>query len=335
MLSMFNDPNIAAVGPSSNFVMGLQSIFHDAEYVAMQVKYLIGFFLVVRRSDLDAAGGVDDTLPGGDDIDLSIRLRDLGKTLICRRDVFVFHHGSQTGQKVQAGYWNSPTMQERTNHALIRKHGMYKFWDTMIAGWSERKEYGVPFSNADTEGDICRKHVTGEKIIELGCGAVKTVPNAVGVDIAPKGSRIGFIAVDNNKSVADVIADASRQLPFPAGSQDCVIARHIIEHCQDTLGTMKCWNEVLKDGGKLIVACPNNEIGNTIILHPEHMNTFTPQSLTNLATVCGFDLEAVYPNTNGTSMVLIFKKVAEAHYMLTRPLKAVTPLASRLEAAHA
>ena len=331
MLSMFSDPNVAAVGPSSNYVMGLQSIFHDSEYTQLAVKYLIGFFFMVRRSALDEAGGVDDTLPGGDDIDLSIRLRDLGKTLICKRDVFVYHHGSQTGAVVHRGYWNSPQMQEKTNHALIRKHGMLKFWDTMVAGWAAQVEYSTPFINADVEGDLCRQHIGGEgNVVELGCGAVKTVPYAVGVDLRPKGEKIAFVAQDNNKSVAEIHADVSLELPFDEASQDCLIARHILEHCQDTLGTLKVWNRVLKEGGKLVVAVPNHELANTIVMHPEHVTAFTPDSLANLARVCGFEMEVVYPNANGVSLVAVFKKVADAHWALNAPKPTTAPAAARL-----
>ena len=75
---------------------------------------------------------------------------------------------------------------------------------------------------------------------------------------------------------------------------------------------------------------PNNELNNTIVLHPEHINSFTPESLTNLARVCGFEPEIIYRNANEVSLVAVYKKVAEAHDMLTRPPKANMPLAAKL-----
>lgn len=126
MSDYFSDPDCAAVGPSSNVVMGSQNMFIPSEAVS-KVNFLIGLCMMVRRCDLDAAGGVDSTLPGGDDLDLSVRLRNLGKYLLCDKTIFVYHHGFRTGQKVHGSDWNSIAMIERTNHALIRKHGLRQF----------------------------------------------------------------------------------------------------------------------------------------------------------------------------------------------------------------
>ena len=78
MLQHFGNPKCLAVGPASNCVMGLQSIFWDTGVASFKTTYLIGFFMLVRRSALELAGGIDDELPGGDDLDLSIRLRKAG-----------------------------------------------------------------------------------------------------------------------------------------------------------------------------------------------------------------------------------------------------------------
>lgn len=126
MTAYFADPRCGGVGPSSNFVMGNQQIFTD-QYSVCFTTFLIGLCFMVRRSDLDAAGGVDDTLPGGDDLDLSIRLRDLGKYLICDRTIFIYHHGQQTGRSVHGADWDSIRHQEAVRFALIRKHGLRKY----------------------------------------------------------------------------------------------------------------------------------------------------------------------------------------------------------------
>lgn len=131
MMGYFLDPDCGAVGPASNVVMGSQNMFVPTGSV-MKVNFLIGLCLMVRRDYLEAVGGVDTTLPGGDDLDLSIRLRNFGKYLVADKTVFVFHHGFKTGQKVHGSDWNSIAMIERTNHNLIRKHGLRNFlnlWD--------------------------------------------------------------------------------------------------------------------------------------------------------------------------------------------------------------
>lgn len=136
MVAHFADPNISAVGPSSNCVMGIQNIFTNGTPNIVGVNFLIGFCLMVRRSALVECGGVDDTLPGGDDLDLSIRLRKAGYRLVCDKNAFVYHHGFKTGERVHGGQnikggWNSVEMMENTNFALIQKHGLREWMTCM------------------------------------------------------------------------------------------------------------------------------------------------------------------------------------------------------------
>jgi GT2 family glycosyltransferase len=138
LLAYFKDPKVGAVGPSSNYVMGAQQIFSPLppEDQVLRLKFLINFCCMVRRSALDEAGGIDDTLPGGDDLDQSLRLRQKGFELLVDRSVFVYHHGAKTGERInggsgQSGGWNSMEMTEKTNFSLIRKHGLRSWMDMM------------------------------------------------------------------------------------------------------------------------------------------------------------------------------------------------------------
>jgi GT2 family glycosyltransferase len=133
LVSHFDDPTIGAVGPTSNCVMGGQQMGCLFEADLIEAPFLVGFCVMLRRSALDAVGGVDDALPNhGDDIDFSIRLRKAGFKLLIDRNVFVFHHGFKTGERLHGAYWNSMEMQEKTNFSLIRKHGLKEFICTMI-----------------------------------------------------------------------------------------------------------------------------------------------------------------------------------------------------------
>lgn len=98
----FEDPSVGAVGPTSNYVMGRQhSRFNLPHVVVEETRFLIGFFLAVRKEIIDELGGLDESLSpngigGGDDLDYSIRIRKAGYRLIIARDIFVWHAGSQT-----------------------------------------------------------------------------------------------------------------------------------------------------------------------------------------------------------------------------------------------
>lgn len=302
LLNAFESPNCAAVGPASNVVMGRQNMFMPLPQSLYRTKFLIGFCLLVRRSDLDAAGGIDDTLPGGDDLDLSIRLRKLGKYLLINREVFVWHHGFKTGTRVHGADWNSATMTERTNHALIQKHGLRAYLDL----WGEEQTPQVPWTAQDTEGDLIRQYVTGPNVVEIGCGDQKTVPEAIGVDIVPRGTQMPGVT-KGRTSVADVVGDVSGDLPVEPGSMDTIIARHILEHIPNTVGALKSWRKSLRPGGRLIVAVPNHNIRNSIPMNHEHCHGFTPEGLTDLMESTGWTTLKVMDGMNYISFVGVFE----------------------------
>jgi O-antigen biosynthesis protein len=133
LLKNFSDQRVGGVGPTSNCVMGAQNMGWYSEGDKIETPYLIGYCVMLRREALDKAGGVDDSLPNhGDDIDLSIRIRQQGYLLLADRTVFVFHHGFKSGERALGSYYNSMEMQDKTNHSLIRKHGLRQYLATMV-----------------------------------------------------------------------------------------------------------------------------------------------------------------------------------------------------------
>lgn len=309
LLRHFDNDNVAAVGPATTVAAGLQSIYHPVHpRTPTEVSFLIFFTVMVRRSHLDEVGGIDTTLPGGDDFDLSMRFRAAGKHLVIDPQAFLIHHGFKTGTRVRGdhnmkGGWNSVEMTERTNHALIRKHGFRPFIKTLSG-----LRYDNQVEPVDKEADVVRQFVNGDpNVVELGCGGRKTVDRAVGVDRVPRGAPIPNLA--GTVSVADVVADVERELPFDAASQDVVIARHILEHCLDSVGTVRAWGRIIRPGGKLVVAVPDERVTSGIPLNPEHVHAFSPESLKSLLEACGFREIKSESCENGTSFVGAFEKV--------------------------
>jgi len=125
------------VCPISTTAAGIQSIYHQNTPTHLtEVRWLIFLCVMMKRRVLEEVGGVDETLPGGDDIDLSIRMRQAGYKLYVNPQAFLVHHGFQTGNRVNGdhtvdGGWNSQKMQERTTHALINKHGFRNWFETV------------------------------------------------------------------------------------------------------------------------------------------------------------------------------------------------------------
>lgn len=308
LLWPFANTNVAAVGPATTVASGWHSVFQkNAVRTLTDVTYLIFFTVMLRRSDLEAAGGIDTSAPGGDDLDLSIRLRKMGKRLLINPDAFIFHHAFKSGTRARgdssvAGGWNSKEMIDKTNQWLIQKHGFKAYMETM-RGFS----YSA-ISMPDAEGDIVRSMIRGPKIIEVGCGSQKTVPQAIGIDHAAHG-EVPSNLHDGKTSVADIQADVSKPLPVEDLSVDTVIARHILEHMVDFVSALRNWAKILKIDGRMIIAVPNQDIINSIPLNPEHLHAFTPESLKNVMELCGFKQVETKDPGNGISFVTCFEKV--------------------------
>jgi len=311
MLSFFQDDNIAAVGPTTTVAAGLHSIFNpNCPNVPTEASFLIFFTVMVRRAHYDAVGGIDTKLPGGDDLDLSMRFRKAGYKIVVDPGSFIIHHGFKTGERVKGGPdtkggWNSQDMQDRTNAYLIRKHG-FKDWWKMRSGLTYTDN---PELSKDLEGDLVRSFISEkESVLELGCGATKTVPQAVGVDRVPKGQPIPHL--HGALSVADIVGDVSGHLPIGHFELfDTVIARHILEHVLDSIATINLWKSYIKIGGKMIIAVPDERVTSSIPLNIEHCHAFTPGSLENLMEVCGLKQVRVESSNNGVSFVGCYERV--------------------------
>jgi hypothetical protein len=129
LLAWFDKTDIGGVGPTSNFVAGHQNAFVHGLNPRLLVPFLIGFCAVYRTKILKDLGGLDETLPGGDDLDLSIRVKDAGWELAADRTVYLHHIGQQTGHRVHPGEWDSQKHQADTYNALIKKHGLRRWYD--------------------------------------------------------------------------------------------------------------------------------------------------------------------------------------------------------------
>jgi SAM-dependent methyltransferase len=313
LIAHFIDPQVGAVGPSTNMAMGTQNIWHTTGLPVYESNLLIFFCVVLRTEAVIRAGGIDDSMSGGDDFDLCIRLQDAGYKLIVDKRAFVYHHGMQTGPRVHggdsiSGGWNSYDYINKVDTELIRKHGFARYAYFKLHLFDE-KPLDLIERVADSEGEVIRRIVNeSEDVCDLGCGGNKTVENAVGVDLFPKGEMIPTIRVE---SKADVVADVTGKLPFEDDRFEYVIARHILEHTIDPINVIREWYRIVKPGGSLIIAVPNQEILSSIPLNIEHLHAFTPDSLGAMASAAiqrDDVVVRVYDPSNGVSFVMEIEK---------------------------
>lgn len=123
-----HNKGVGAVGPISNAIMGVQNLSCSSGMPnkCHTTPVLSGCCLLVRRDLLDKVGWLDESLPGGDDLDLSIRIRDTGNELAVSRDVFIYHQYATSGKKLHGSYWDSVDHVEDIQNALAKKHGLKK-----------------------------------------------------------------------------------------------------------------------------------------------------------------------------------------------------------------
>ncbi len=140
------EPSVAAVGPISNYVAGLQKeelyrraaippslTVEDASALfrtwnrgaSVETKLLIGFCLMVRRNILDTVGLLDEQLfLGNDDLELSWRLRQKGYRLLVATDTFVYHAGQKSFESEKRSATDA-LVQESTNRLFEKLENHY------------------------------------------------------------------------------------------------------------------------------------------------------------------------------------------------------------------
>jgi SAM-dependent methyltransferase len=97
----------------------------------------------------------------------------------------------------------------------------------------------------DRAGVLGRLESLGRIELELGCGAVKRYPQAIGIDAQD------LPGVDLVGDVFDALA------AFPQGSVDAVASHHFFEHVDDLPRLMRELARAMKRGGELRVVVPH------------------------------------------------------------------------------
>ena len=98
-----SQPNLGAVGPVSDAVMGPQQIALNQSYPELHMaRFLIGFCMLVREDAWKRVGKLEEgyNTSSQDDLDYSIRLRRAGYSLAIARRCFVQHAGGVTQQAI-------------------------------------------------------------------------------------------------------------------------------------------------------------------------------------------------------------------------------------------
>ena len=285
LMRPFSNENVGAVGPISNFVMGSQNLWNLKLPTQHTTTLLIGFCVVIRSKVLMDIGGLDETLPGGDDFDWSIRIRDAGYDLVVDRTCYVHHIGQQTGRRVRRD-WDNFHHQDLTINSLVRKHGVKKWYETFGSRVDE-----VPLDSKSEHVSIEHKWMR-DKIPEgtglnLGSGTQKDLGFAV--DMSRKGHR-GAGGMKFIQALPDLTADATK-VPAQNNSLDYISASHLLEHLIDPVIVLREWKRALKPEGVLIMSIPNHKRIDVMPLDYTHKHAYDTDSIKSLLNITGWNVQ--------------------------------------------
>ena len=138
--------------------------------------------------------------------------------------------------------------------------------------------------------DFCSKYFLG---LDLGCGdkdkdfSTEGL-NIKGIDITRKGDT-GVGGRKFTEADPDVTGDVIN-LPYQDDSIDYILAAHIFEHLVDPIHSLMEWKRVLKPEGTLLLSVPNQEKNNTQIMDCSHVHVYTPESLSSLLSLSGWEV---------------------------------------------
>jgi len=143
------------------------------------------------------------------------------------------------------------------------------------------------------------------RLLDVGCGAGEWITvmrdfgwEVEGLDFDENAARVG------RANGLKVHCGALEEQDFPSDSFDAVTLNHVIEHVPDPISTLTECARVLKKGGKLVLATPNNaSLSHRVFKRdwrglepPRHLHIFSPSSMRRLLAMAGLKQIAIRPS---------------------------------------
>lgn len=193
----------------------------------------------------------------------------------------------------------------------------YAYWNNVIFPASEAVRHQKIFvPRVDQLLELCRKYTVETKaILEVGAGF-----GTFCTEIKARNVFSRIVAVEPTPDLAETCRKRGLEVleqPIEQVELDCdalfdvVASFEVIEHLFAPLDFVGHMVRLLRPGGLLILTCPNGQgfdietlgaLSNTV--DHEHLNYFSPSSLSKLLTNCGLDvLESFTPGKLDAELV--------------------------------
>jgi 2-polyprenyl-3-methyl-5-hydroxy-6-metoxy-1,4-benzoquinol methylase len=181
--------------------------------------------------------------------------------------------------------------------------GETAFLDRLRVHLAWRLDRGKPLTESHVHRALSGKL---SRICDLGCGNGELLLNlsdlghtVVGVEVDPE--AVSPRLRNRAKQSFEVFRGTAESLPeqLAGRSFDCVILRHVLEHCREPMRALRNAHELLAPGGILMCEVPNNEAWGLQVMGcawamfdmPRHLHFFTRQSLMQVCERAGFQIQ--------------------------------------------
>ena len=242
-----------------------------------------------------------------------------------RKDSFVYVQCRQC-----LTVYMNPRPKEQFLAAFYKQSKRYQYWNDVIFPQSEtmrREKIFVP--RVHQVLSLCKGyHVSQRTLLEVGSGFGTFLS-----EMTKKHAFTSVIGVEPTRHLAQTIRDKGllvlektiEEIPPRTITADVVVNFEVIEHLFSPKKFLRSIYRILNTGGIVITTCPNvlgfdiktlGALSDTVDV--EHLNLFTPRSLSMLANNCGFTvLEVQTPGMLDADLVR--KKVLSEEYTLKNP----------------
>ena len=134
------------------------------------------------------------------------------------------------------------------------------------------------------------------RVLEVGCGdgslleaVAQRWPGAACVGLEPSLTAVEAAKIRGRNIFQGVLGEAL-PLGIAEGGFDLVYTVHVIEHTSDPAGFLKAAAALVKDGGRMVVTCPDGAAPQAELVHSDHLYSMTPAHLAGFAAMAGLEV---------------------------------------------
>ncbi len=134
------------------------------------------------------------------------------------------------------------------------------------------------------------------RVLEVGCGdgslleaVARRWPGATCIGVEPSLTAVEAAQARGRNVVQGVLGE-TLPLGVAKGDFDLIYTVHVIEHVSDPAAFLKAAAVLTRDGGRMVVTCPDGAVPHAELIHSDHLYSMTRSHLARFAAMAGLDV---------------------------------------------